>query len=188
MEYLSVEKIRQLDDWAINKLGIPQQQLMENAGRAVAEYIIENYPQKNYPQVNVVCGKGNNGGDGLVIAEILSKSKYLVQIIKLPQDTDLPPADLMVDAILGTGLKGPVKDIYKEAIIKMNKSGCPIISVDIPSGINGDTGPTSEIYIKPAATVTFVAKKLYMQINPDFFGIIKVVDIGIPLTHPKPLP
>lgn len=182
MEYYPIEKLRDADKYAIEHLGIPQKQLMENAGRGVAEYIIRNYSKDRFLKVIIVCGKGNNGGDGLVVERLLKDKSYIAASILLPSTEKLPPADLYVDAIFGTGLKGPVTGVYKNIIEAMNNSRKPIIAVDIPSGINGDNGPTGEAYIKPAATITFVAKKLFMQKKPELFGEIVVVDIGIPLS------
>lgn len=180
MKYMSVAEIRELDRWAIEELGIPQKQLMENAGRGVADFIIREYPNDKFANIVVVCGKGNNGGDGLVVARLLQEKGYTVKIVKLPEENTLPQADLYVDAIFGTGLKNKLNEPYSHIIETMNNSDKPIIAVDIPSGINGDSGPISSIYIKPAATITFVAAKLFMKEHPEYFGRIEIVDIGIP--------
>jgi NAD(P)H-hydrate epimerase len=180
MKYMSVAEIRELDRWAIEELGIPQKQLMENAGRGVAKFVIREYPREKFRTVTIVCGKGNNGGDGLVVARLLRDKGYIIKTVKLPEENSLPPADLYVDAIFGTGLKDELAEPYIHIIEELNNSGKPIIAVDIPSGINGDHGPISSTYVKPVATITFVAAKLYMKTHPEYFGRIEVVDIGIP--------
>lgn len=188
MRYLSVAQIRELDRRAIEELSIPQEQLMENAGRGVAEFITKEYSLKNFSKVAVVCGKGNNGGDGLVVARLLQDKGYTIKTVKLPEENSLPQADLYVDAIFGTGLKDKLDEPYLHIIEAMNISEKPIVAVDIPSGINGDYGPISSIYVKPVVTITFVAAKLYMKNHPEYFGRIEVVDIGIPEPTPKSPP
>jgi len=212
---LSVNNIRQLDKHAVEELGIPGYQLMENAGNAVAELIAAKYPAEYYPLAVVVCGKGNNGGDGFVIARLLKNIyNYQVRVIvlgsistlktdplihfqniyhdltisfvdKQPLDPELieslRAADIVVDAIFGTGLQGKVTGINREVIELTNSTSAVKVCVDIPSGIHGDNGPLSETFIQATDTVTFVAAKIAMENFPALFGNITVADIGIPL-------
>ena len=160
--------MRAIDRATSQRFGVPSLTLMENAGSAVAEYVLEQYAAAQ--KVAVLCGKGNNGGDGFVAARILHEKGKTVQVILLADPADLrgdaavmfgklPVAaivvkssdvlklarprifvdtDLFLDAILGTGFKPPVSGLYAEAIAMLNASQGPVIAVDIPSGADAD--------------------------------------------------
>lgn len=205
-QIISVDEARILDKIAVEKFSIPSIILMENAGKNTAEIILEKFhPQ----QVAVFSGGGNNGGDGFVVARHLfnnavkvkvfisqKKSKYtgdallnlnIIQKIKIPvaylspQKMKIPKVDLIVDALLGTGTKGKIREPYKKIIRKINSVKIPVVSVDIPSGIDADTGKKQEVAVRADLTVTMVAVKKGLLINDGrkCAGKISVADIGI---------
>ncbi len=198
------EEMRRIDALAIEKFNIPGIVLMENAASACVLEI------KHFDTFTVVCGRGNNGGDGLAIARrliIMGKKVniYLAlgdafsgdalinyNILKAMgvkfKDTqcgdfekDLLTSDCVVDAILGTGIKGEIKSPVAEIIEKINKNSRYILSVDVPSGINADSGE-AECAVRADKTVTFAAYKTGMLLYPaaNFTGEIVVADISIP--------
>lgn len=195
---LPFKEIHVLDKNA-EALGVPTAELMENAGRAVAEVALEEFPTRDGP-VTVVCGSGNNAGDGLVAARYLSgKARVKVVLLRgekglrseltssnlrrLPEDVEvvecpedlaavLAGSSLIIDALLGVGIRGEVREPYASAIAVMNASGTPILSIDVPSGL-GTATP-----LHPAATVTLHDAKEGM--DEDNSGRIIVRSIGIP--------
>ncbi len=211
MKYCSIEEIKAREQLAINN-GIFEEILMERAGSGAAEYIKSNYALDKYQKIVIFCGKGNNGGDGFVLARYLAAVGYTVKVVLLSKAEEIKSkaaldnlakimpeldvllmeknmqevrmlinkTDLLVDAIFGTGLNGQPQRQYADAICACNVSGKPIIAIDVPSGINGDTGPFSQVYIRAESTVTFIAFKLAMAKYPAFFGRkIKLIDLGI---------
>lgn len=211
------EQVRAFDAWAIHTLGIPGVVLMENAGRGCAELIREKLKGIARPKVCILCGTGNNGGDGYVIARHLINEGFEVTVaicglaekikgdakINLdilqkmgrsveqldPSDADLPErvgglsagADLLVDALFGTGLRGFLSDEYNRLIEAVNACECPILSVDIPSGLDCNSGEPLGAAVKADWTVTFVAvKKGFTSANAArYTGEVFVVSIGI---------
>jgi ADP-dependent NAD(P)H-hydrate dehydratase / NAD(P)H-hydrate epimerase len=203
---ISTSAARNFDNIAVKKLSIPSIVLMENAGKNIANIILEKFKPKN---VAIFCGSGNNGGDGFVIARHLfnnnikvkvfllqNKSKYkgdalvnlkILQKIKISiinlssEKIKKLKADLIVDALLGTGTKGEIRDFCKNIIEKINSFKRPVVSVDIPSGIDADSGKNLGTIIKATATVTMAAIKKGLLINDGrrCSGKIYVVDIGI---------
>lgn len=179
----STDDARQFDRRAQEELGIPSLILMENAGRGVAE------EAGSVKKIAIVCGTGNNGGDGLVAARhLLNAGKevtvYLLgepaklktdpllnyqilrnlnaNIVEVKSAADLKPvkqADLIIDAIFGIGLSTPVKSFLAEAIDLLNQTKIPILAVDVPSGLDADTGLILGTAVKANKTVTFVAAK-----------------------------
>ncbi|MFZ0771942.1 MAG: NAD(P)H-hydrate dehydratase [Candidatus Sulfotelmatobacter sp.] len=168
MKIVTAEEMRAIDRATGERFGVPSLALMENAGAAVANYVLSHYPAAR--RIVVFCGKGNNGGDGFVAARRLHQRGKTVQVILLANPGDLrgdaatmfgklPDAaltvnsseelnsdrvqfllhtDLFLDAILGTGFKPPVSGLYADAIAVMNASTVPVIAVDIPSGADAD--------------------------------------------------
>ena len=213
--FLSRTQVRAFDQFAIEQLGIPAAVLMENAGRGAAQ-ILQSLGIRG--PVVICCGKGNNGGDGLVIARHLTNMGYgvrillfarpedltadallqwnIVQKMKLPSqvitdvedqldilDNPLAAADWIVDALFGTGLTGAVRAPLDRAIELINASGVRVLAVDIPSGLDCDTGLPLGATIRAPHTVTFVAPKLGFR-NPaalEYTGRVHVADIGITL-------
>jgi NAD(P)H-hydrate epimerase len=168
MKITSAAEMREIDRATSERFGVPSLALMENAGSAIAQFILERYGEAN--GIAVVCGKGNNGGDGFVVARKLHRAGRVVEVLLLASPSDLrgdalsmferlplrPIAlqrqqdlqvessrslancDLIVDAILGTGFQSPVRDLYADAIAAINSSGKQVVAVDIPSGANSD--------------------------------------------------
>ena len=138
---LTVEQMRVADSYTIEKLGVMQSDLVERAGRAVADEILKRF----YGGRVLVCvGKGNNGADGRVVANILSK-KHGYSVVVYNVATGMlkifdKKFDIIVDCIFGTGLNKNVDGKYKNTIEKINASGAYVVSCDIASGLNGDNG------------------------------------------------
>ena len=212
MKITTAEEMRAIDRASTEKFGIPSLTLMENAGSAVADFILANYREAQ--RIAVVCGKGNNGGDGFVIARKLHQAGRVVEVLLLaapselkgdaaamfeklpvrpvviqtPQDfqteslRSLANTALVVDALLGTGFKPPVKGLYVDAISAMNSSSKPIVAVDIPSGANSDSMThQSEAGIARAdAIVTFTAPRPAHVFGELTRGPVLVAPIGSP--------
>jgi ADP-dependent NAD(P)H-hydrate dehydratase / NAD(P)H-hydrate epimerase len=168
MKIVSAAEMREIDRATSVRFGVPSLTLMENAGTAVAEYVLAEYPQAK--RIGVICGKGNNGGDGFVAARKLREAGREVRVLLLVDaaqlhgdaadmfrrmgfmpvvaetgeqlQSDIAQAalegDLLVDAVLGTGFRPPVSGVFAEAIAAMNARLSPVIAVDIPSGADAD--------------------------------------------------
>jgi hydroxyethylthiazole kinase-like uncharacterized protein yjeF len=186
-------------------LGIPGGVLMERAGVAMASIALERYSPG---RALVVCGGGNNGGDGFVIARELHRSGVDLAVVATKEeyegdpatnleilknldvrliaaedlDADLGRADLVVDALLGTGFSGEVREKEAGLIEKMNSAQCPVLAVDVPSGVNGATGEVQGVAVFADLTVCAHAMKVGCVISPgrEHAGEILAVDIGIP--------
>ncbi|MFA5780233.1 MAG: NAD(P)H-hydrate epimerase [Elusimicrobiota bacterium] len=207
-QIIPADDVRRLDKIAVEKFSIPSIILMENAGKNTAEIILKKFHPR---QVAIFCGGGNNGGDGFVIARHLFNndvkvkvftvqkiSKYtgdalinlnIIKKIKIPVITlsakklngKIPKTDLIVDALLGTGTKRKLREPYKKIIREINSVKIPVVSVDIPSGIDADTGKKLGVAVKSNLTVTMVAIKKGLLINDGrkLSGKIIVTDIGL---------
>src|SRR3954447_5863170 len=196
------EEMRETDRWAIEERGIPGMELMERAGKAVARQVVALRPDG---PVIVVCGKGNNGGDGFVIARLLREAGRAVRVVlagepdgiegdaaealrrlgEQPQPFSaraLEGAAVAVDALLGTGSSGAPRGVVAEAIEALDRAGGAIVAVDVPSGVDASTGEVSEPAVWADMTVTFHAAKPGLWIAPgkERAGEVRVVDIGIP--------
>jgi hydroxyethylthiazole kinase-like uncharacterized protein yjeF len=168
MKIVTAAEMREIDRATSQRFGVPSLTLMENAGTAVADFVLSQYPSAEC--IGVICGKGNNGGDGLVAARKLKAAGREVRVVLLAEPSELrgdaaemfgklPVApvivrsseelkredvravfesELLLDAILGTGFKPPVSGLYAEAIRLLNASSAPVIAVDIPSGADAD--------------------------------------------------
>ncbi len=216
MYLVSASEMRALDCYAIEEMGIPGLVLMENAGRGVLCVLRKRFPQWNKEKIAVLCGKGNNGGDGFVVARYLRDQGASVEVILAAHpeelsgdarvsmeiflktggsmrhlgsggemgglDLSLGSFGLLVDALLGTGLKAQVRDPLASIIEKINASNVPVISVDIPSGLCSDTGRAMGVAVKAQVTVTFGLPKVGHFLYPgrELCGELYVVDIGIP--------
>ena len=215
MKVSTVEQMRNLDKTAIEKYGILDQILMENAGLATFSMILNEFGIKGKKFV-IICGLGNNGGDGLVVArkvhslggnvkviiigdpqkykgaarknyEIVRDLKMEIQqfesIEKL--QSEIKNCDAIVDAIFGTGLVRNIEGKYKEIVDAINKSGKIIFAVDIPSGINGDTGKIMGVAVKADYTCTFGLAKIGNLLYPGFenCGKLYVTYISFPPEH-----
>jgi ADP-dependent NAD(P)H-hydrate dehydratase / NAD(P)H-hydrate epimerase len=157
-------------------------ELMERAGRAVAEVILEDFEDAH--RVAVVCGPGNNGSDGRVAARLLEEGGRDVRIVESKPDNeekDLGTPDLIVDALFGTGFEGAPRPGAARLIEQMNAAGADVVAVDIPSGVDASTGEVSGAVVEAWATVTFHAEKVGLVVTPGAFhaGEIDVADIGL---------
>ena len=203
--------MREIDRRTIEEYHIPGILLMENAARSAANVAWEMVQKREGAPVEIICGGGNNGGDGLAIARHLHNAGALVSIattvaieelrgdaranLEIVQSMKLPlrpfpgprrlrPESfaLVIDAIFGTGLSRPPESTQAAAIEAMNRSGCAILAVDIPSGMDCDSGEAMGSCVNATKTVTFVAEKLGFA-NPasrQYTGEIIVGDIGCP--------
>ena len=180
------EGMRATDRWAIDEQGILEADLMEAAGTGLAEVVAELFPQG---PVRILCGKGNNGGDGLVAARHLKRMGFEVEALevfgdRLPDDLDgrLAGSGVVVDAIFGTGFDGAPRDPAIGAIEAANRCGAPIVACDIASGVDASTGEIAGVAIEASTTVSFHAAKIGHRVAPGkgHTGDLVVVPIGIP--------
>ena len=153
----------------------PLDELMERAGAAVAELVLRDF----HGRVTVVCGKGNNGGDGKVCARLLQQAGREVQIVDGVGDLGEP--DVIVDALLGIGLHDAPHEDAARMIELINASGRPVVAVDVPSGVNASTGEVPGAAIRAEATVTFGAAKVGLAVSPGrgHAGHVVVAGIGL---------
>ena len=164
--------------------GIAAETLMENAGTAAANFIINKVCVKD-KKVAVVCGKGNNGGDGLVIARLLLEAGARVTVIRTTDETfsaeTLSSSDIIVDAIFGIGFRGEAREKEKELIDMINGSSAFVFSVDLPSGLDSNNGRVLGSAVKADYTLTFEALKPCHILPPanSFCGKVEVFKIGI---------
>jgi NAD(P)H-hydrate epimerase len=221
--------MRECDRLTIEDLGLPGIALMETAGRGAAQIVLEELDHRGAtPSIGIFCGKGNNGGDGFVVARVLLQrgfdvDVYLIarsgeakgdaainlQFLETLVSEDLTPGrarihrlgdemdsgisiagllhtvphhDLIVDALLGTGLGGPVRTPYRELIAHINASRARVISVDVPSGLDSDNGQPLGAAVHADVTATFGLAKRGQLLFPGrvHCGTLEVVDIGIP--------
>ncbi len=245
--YLSREQVRTLDRRAIEELGVPGIVLMENAGRGAADLLMKLMAsrerkrpevsdamasrerqrpevsdamasrERQRPEIIVCCGKGNNGGDGFVMARHLDNARVPVRVLLFgrPQELtgdaainyaiversglemrtfaensldpsalqhELSGAEWIVDALFGTGLRGQVRKPYDAVIAALNASGARVCAVDIPSGLDCDTGRPLGPTVRADHTATFVAAKIGFgePAAKEWLGTVHVLDIGAP--------
>jgi NAD(P)H-hydrate epimerase len=195
----SVEEIHNIEKKEFKKLK-SSYVLMKRAGTNCAKKI---YKSKLNSKFIVLCGPGNNGGDGLVISQGLKKLNQSVILYSLKSmaykgdakiaykknqltknnynDLNIPKNSVIIDCLFGIGLSRKVKGMYKNIIKKVNKSKQHVISIDIPSGINGDNGKIMGEAIKANSTYTLHAKKIGLTINSGmkYSGKVSIIDIGI---------
>jgi NAD(P)H-hydrate epimerase len=197
------ELMRATDRWAIEEQGVPSLDLMERAGEGLARLAAS---VAGGGPVVVVCGKGNNGGDGLVVGRILRAQGLDVRVLLLDPElkgdaaanlervgewSDFEPSRLdgaavVVDAVLGTGFEGEPREPALGAIEAMNACEAPVVAADVPSGVNASTGEVVGAAVRVAATATFHSAKPGLWIEPGktHAGEVHVVDIGIPRGAP----
>ena len=232
MKVSRISEMRALDRTAIEKYGIVEELLMENAGEAVYFVLSKEFGIKD-KKFLVFCGMGNNRGDGFVVARKIHSNGGAVKVFilgdqskfrgaakinldivsRLPTEVrkiesieaikvDVAHCDAIVDAILGTGITRDVKGLYRDAIELINESGKTVFSVDIPSGVHGDTGKVMGTAVKADYTVTFGLPKMGNMLFPgyDLGGKLYVSHISFPpsiynadslkveINHPVKLP
>jgi len=218
-QYLvTASEMRELDQQTIQNFGIPGMVLMENAGRTAIDYFCHIYSDILDKRIGVLCGSGNNGGDGFVMARYLlsagidtiiylcTSEKKLKGDAKINYDRlvamnapvieiiddltfhknliNLETRNIWIDALLGTGLRSDVRGVYQSIIKWLNRTYQSVFSVDIPSGLNADTGYPCGICVNAEATITFGHVKigLVMPTGSKYCGELAVADIGIPET------
>ena len=157
-------------------------ELMERAGEAVAEVVLEDFPDAR--RITVVCGPGNNGGDGRVAAGVLEDAGREVRIVESkPEDEekDIGDPDLVVDALFGTGFEGAPRPGAARLIEQMNAADVEVVAVDIPSGVDASTGEVAGAVVDAWVTVTFHGEKVGLVVAPGAFsaGEVEVADIGL---------
>ena len=216
MILVTAAEMQEMDRLTIESQGIPGINLMENAGKGAARVLLAQFADCLKAGVGIICGKGNNGGDGFVIARYLADQRirvtvYLlaktsavkgdaavnlkrlaplnIPVIETPDEdaflkniSSLNQHGLLVDAILGTGLSADVKGFFKTVIDTINQSPSPVFAVDIPSGLNSETGQPCGTSIRAQATATFALPKVGHFIYPgaEYTGRLEIIDIGIP--------
>src|SRR6185436_13386573 len=215
MKIVSGTDMQILDRRTIIEARVPSTVLMERAGEGIVKYLEEYCGPARGKTITIICGKGNNGGDGLVVARLLHRRHARIRVILLTPITDLnrdaaimyrrftkvagqaaivrfrsadqvqslfASSDILIDALLGTGLSSVVTGTYREAIDLINRAGKPVIAVDIPSGLHADTGTILGRSIRATLTVACGLPKLgfYVGAGIDQSGAIRVADIGIP--------
>ncbi len=189
------EQVREMDRVAIQTYGIPGEELMERAGQAAFALLRERWPDAR--RILVVCGPGNNGGDGYAVARLALEEGLDPLLVQLGHtarirgeaaihrqryldagggeilDTGWPvDADVIVDAIFGTGLQRAIGGHWADAIQRIDRSGRPVLALDVPSGIHADSGSVLGIAVEAAATISFIGLKqgLFTGAAPDYVG------------------
>ncbi len=215
METITPQQMEKIDANSEN-LGVPRLLLMENAGRAVADYLKRRFGDLVGRRVVVVAGTGNNGGDGFVAARhlagygadvtviLLGREEFktdeaslnwrglknMIKTVKLVTMNDasfeasleklILNADMVVDAVFGTGVRGRIREPYSTAIEQVNRSKAYTLSVDIPSGLDPLTGEVHDKSVVADATVTFHKAKTGLMKRLDLAGEVVVASIGVP--------
>ncbi len=209
---VTAEEMQAVDRYTIDTLNLIGRVLMENAGRAVFAAIREHWAPLAGKRAVVLCGKGNNGGDGFVVARylqnagvaceiclvgatgdvrgdaaanylILTRLGYTVQEFQaIEAMPDLHQADFIVDALLGTGVRGPLQGLMAQIVTRINDSGRPVIAIDLPTGMNADTGEVAGPCVKAQLTVTIGCCKQGLLFSParEHAGEVIVAEVGFP--------
>src|SRR3954470_863218 len=204
---LEAGEMREVDRWAINEKKVSVEDLMERAGEGLAGVVARRAPAG---RIAIVCGKGNNGGDGIVAARLLRAAGREVdvhavwppewmgedaqnQLSKLPGDGPMPfeaaklnKAHVIVDALLGTGSSGSPRGPAEKVIEEMEAARAPVVAVDIPSGVDASTGEVSGPAVHCVATATFHRAKVGLWVRPgkEYAGDVEEIEIGIPRGGP----
>lgn len=211
MKIVTAAEMRDIDRLTSVRFGVPLLTLMENAGTAVADFVMSYWPSAK--RIGVVCGKGNNGGDGFVAARKLQQTGREVRVLLLAQPSELRgdaaemfsklpvspviaassqelkreqarevlDADVLLDAILGTGFRPPVSGLYAEAIELLNAERAPVVAVDIPSGADADVmGEQTGAVARVDEVVTFTAPRPAHVFGSLTSGVTRIAPIGSP--------
>lgn len=211
MKALTSEQMRAVDAHAIQRMGVPGLTLMENAGRGIVRLMEGHLGPLKGRKIVVVCGKGNNGGDGFVVARLAKASGATIRLFLVPPASELKgdaktnlnrwkkaggkveplgerfakaleDSEIIVDALFGTGLTQALKDPYLKVVKSINVAHRAVVSVDIPSGVNGTTGEVMGAAVRATMTVALGLPKLGHLLFPgtEYAGRIIVTDIGLP--------
>jgi len=216
MRVLNAEQMREADRRTIEDVGIPSLVLMENAGRQVVAAIEASFEEALSGRVAVLCGRGNNGGDGFVVARTLAQRGVEPLVVLLGpvaevrgdartnldilgrlgltvvevtdaqawelHFSEISRCDLIVDAIFGTGFRGPISGMLETVVADVNGAGIPIVAIDIPSGLSADSHDPPGDSIEATLTVTLAAPKVPLVLPPAErrAGDLVIADIGIP--------
>lgn len=208
LDIYSVKSVRNIDQVAINVAGIDGYALMTRAGQVAFDIARRDYPAAKRWQV--ICGSGNNAGDGFVVARLAVEQGIAVSVLALSPPESLrgdaakayqdyvakggaisdaatpldSHAELLVDALLGSGIQRDLEGAYKQIVADINATGKPIISLDIPSGLNADTGKAMGSAVRANETVTFVGLKagLFLNDATEYVGRLEFSDLDIPDT------
>lgn len=200
------EQVRELDRLATEYYGISGATLMASAGQVLFDEIRRSWPRLR--QLAVLCGGGNNAGDGYVVARLAKQSGLEVEVYTLVEPERLSGDarhaweeaeaagvsminydgqridghELIVDALLGTGLNGPAEGLWAEAIVAINEAPCPVIAVDLPSGLSADSGCVLGCAVQADITVSFIGLKrgLFTADGPDCCGRLVFSDLNLP--------
>ena len=203
-ELYTANQVRELDRIAIEQQGIPSITLMERAGGSALDVLTRRYPDAS--NLVVICGGGNNAGDGYVLARLARQAGLNVRVVALVEPGQLKGdaaagaqkylhtgtvedalsidgADIIVDALLGSGLNRQVDGVFAEAIGLVNGSAVPVLALDIPSGLNADTGVCMGTAVRADTTLTFIGLKrgLFTAQGPDFCGEVLFSDLATPV-------
>jgi NAD(P)H-hydrate epimerase len=210
---ITASEMKEIEERA-HSLGYSRTLMMENAGRALADEVCKLFRPIGDLKILVLCGTGNNGGDGAVAARHLAIRGYEVKVVRFGTmekvrteeaktmwkalslmkvevletevvdeglKNEVLNSDVILDAMLGTGVKGEVREPFASAIDAVNKSKALVVAVDIPSGLDPDTGVCGSKVVKADVTVTFHAAKPGLLTREDLVGKLIVAEIGIPL-------
>jgi NAD(P)H-hydrate epimerase len=206
VEVYSAASVRAMDRRAIERAGIAGYELMQRAGAAALDLLRRHWPGAT--RISVLCGAGNNAGDGYVLARLARAAQLEVQVAALTEPArlageaaqafadfaaaggragtlaDAAPesADLLVDALLGIGIDRPVAGEYRDAIERVNRAARPVLALDIPSGLDADTGLPQGAAVRATRTLAFVALKSghFLGEAPDHVGTLELARLGIP--------
>lgn len=206
--YYTARQVRELDRRAIEEHHIPGFVLMQCAAAAAFDALLARWP--DVERLIVYCGTGNNGGDGFIVAGLARKAGLKAEVyvsgdvaaikgdalaalkfaraqkvpMRVGMQAPVPPSPhtVLVDALLGTGLAGYVRPDLRMAIGMINQSACPVLAVDIPSGLCSDTGKVFGACVKADLTVTFIGRKLGLVIGagPMMCGKVIFADLAVP--------
>jgi len=206
-ELYNAAAVRAMDACAIQEHNLPGAVLMKRAGRVCFDTLQAEFD--HFSHVSVFCGGGNNGGDGYVVAGLAKAAGYSVEAVYLTapeqltgdaqrayqyalqegvnciaygESYSMPQQGVIVDALLGTGLSGSVRDNFANAISAINTSGLPVLAVDVPSGLAADTGAELGPVVMAQATCTFIGLKAGLMTGqgPSHAGLLIFADLGVP--------